>query len=397
MDALKNLHANIPSWVKRLDDLAAEIEQRQRRLAEVNESQGPRSLRNKGSTESLLKKDDDDPIISKASVSSPVAPILSSPVELVRDATFTPTLQKPEITPPPSASDQPPSSPGGDSHTPSALKRQTNQVMAVAQAKARATVRKRQRSNSVVSAEGAQSKYRTRSMIIVYYDSYVQSFFEELVKFVSASRNLMRKAKMAAKVAQIKRMAELEMPDEDDEDDDKAAGDDTKDLPPALRFTSTRTFARTTGLLGGGRFARPGARTGMGGDAAPPDVYDDLDKCLEDVQSQCERAAHQFLRDGDCGDEIETVQRRLGDSKTLADREMERVQKEDPEALNAPTEQPPRSFRRQTMRREAAPGSPTATGKIAAADAALEVDEGIDDMEADDPPKLVYKSTRMMR
>ncbi|KAK3371233.1 hypothetical protein B0T24DRAFT_595075 [Lasiosphaeria ovina] len=65
--------------------------------------------------------------------------------------------------------------------------------------------------------EGAAPK--TRSMIIVYYDSYVQLFFEDLVKFVSASRKMMRKAKMAAKVAQIKRLAELEMPEESDEEE----------------------------------------------------------------------------------------------------------------------------------------------------------------------------------
>ena len=77
-----------------------------------------------------------------------------------------------------------------------ALKQQTRQATAVAQAKARATVKRRHRSDSVISQEGGAPKYRTRSMIIVYYDSYVQSFFEELVRFVSASRNLMRKAKI---------------------------------------------------------------------------------------------------------------------------------------------------------------------------------------------------------
>ncbi|CRK33131.1 hypothetical protein BN1723_019794, partial [Verticillium longisporum] len=103
------------------------------------------------------------------------------------------------------------------SNTPSAIQRQTQQAVAVAQARARAQVKKRHRTDSIISADNAPAKYRTRTMIIVYYDSYVQSFFEELVKFVSASRNLMRKAKMAAKVAQIRRLAELQSP-EDEED-----------------------------------------------------------------------------------------------------------------------------------------------------------------------------------
>jgi len=81
-------------------------------------------------------------------------------------------------------------------------------------------MRKRNRTDSVVSAEGVGASYRTRSMIVVYYDSYIQSFLEELVRFVAASRNLRRKAKMSAKVAQLKRRAELEMP-VDAEDGDK--------------------------------------------------------------------------------------------------------------------------------------------------------------------------------
>ena len=104
----------------------------------------------------------------------------------------------------------------------------------------------------------------------------------------------------------------------------------------------------------------------------------------------CEHAAHQFLRDGDCGEEVENIKRRLSETKDLADKEMKRVQS-DPEAAKA-LEEPPktRSFRPQSMRREM--GSPTAKE----VSNELEVDEGIDDMEQPELPKLVYKSTRSM-
>ena len=96
-----------------------------------------------------------------------------------------------------------------------ALQRQTDQATNVAARHARAMVRRQHKSESMVSVPEAElgqaPKYRTRSMIIVYYDSYVQSFFEELVKFVSASRNLIRKAKMHAKVNQIKNLADREL------------------------------------------------------------------------------------------------------------------------------------------------------------------------------------------
>ena len=404
MESLTNLIANIPSWVARLDELNGQIDQRQAQLADVTEAQRPepaRSLRNKGSTESLRPCDE-----PAAHPDASEDLVMQSPEPMAPP----PAAQKPG-TPPsvdrvPPIDHAPPASPGGDSKTPSALKRQTNQVMAVAQARARATVRKRTRTDSVVSAEGAGPSYRTRSMIIVYYDSYVQSFFEELVKFVSASRNLMRKAKMAAKVAQIKRMAELELPEDDAPDGDKPADPDAplpvatteemSDLPP-LKYVSTRQLrpvSRTpSGALASGRpmYSRAAARAAGGGGDQPPDVYDSLDKCLEEVQSMSERAAHQFLRDGDCVEEIDKVQRRLHEAKALADKEMARVKKEEPDSLK-PSDEPPkvRRFRPPEMRRDAPADGAKPEQK---APLTLEVDEGIDDMDHD-VPKPVYRSTR---
>jgi hypothetical protein len=271
-------------------------------------------------------------------------------------------------------------------------------------------------------------------MIIIYYDSYVQSFFEELVKFVSASRNMMRKAKMAAKVAQIKRLAEIEMGDDDDDEDasnpspaaitpsatgaglqvdsgilvahplspntalEVASGDEE---PQTLRYVSTRrmqpvsrtppdTFMPATGRPMFPRAAASSSAPGKPG--KQPDVYDQLDKGLEYVQGMCEHAAHQFLRDGDCGEEVANIQRRLGETKELADKEMDRVKREEPEAL-IPEETKGRSYRPHSMRREHVGSPPSKDGLNK-----LEVDDAmaVDDVELE-IPKLVYKSTRMMR
>ncbi|KAB5535324.1 hypothetical protein GE09DRAFT_1063376 [Coniochaeta sp. 2T2.1] len=417
MDALKHLVANIPDWLKRLDELNDQIEQRQVELAQVSDAGSaskPRCIRNRGSTESLRPKDEpeahpDDP----------------NPEQ---------HASQPTKTPPAAAGDAPPPSSPTGSNTPSALQRQTNQVKAQAQARVRATLRKRQRTDSVVSAEGAAPKYRTRSMIIVYYDSYVQSFFEELVKFVSASRNMMRKAKMAAKVAHIKRLAEMEMGDDDEEDPSTAAlapavsaepslqvdggvvapnasvpnaalevasGDEE---PQTLRYVSTRRMqpvSRTPQnifMTATGRPIYPRAAAAGSPRGTPdkqPDVYDDLDKGLEYVQSMCEHAAHQFLRDGDCGEEVGNIQRRLGETKELADKEMDRVKREEPEALGSSSEETKgRSFRPPNMRREHGGSNPAKDG---VSSSKLEVDDAVggDDGEVE-LPKLVYKSTRMM-
>jgi ethanolamine transporter EutH len=70
-------------------------------------------------------------------------------------------------------------------------------------------------------------------MIIVHYDITVQTALEDLVKFVSGSRNVMRKGmmagkmagKMAAQMAEMRRAAKLEVnTNKDDENVDRGIG-----------------------------------------------------------------------------------------------------------------------------------------------------------------------------
>jgi len=396
MDALKNISLNVPDWLKRLDDLGKEIDRRQVELAALGGSSTP-SIKNRGSTESLRLKDIADADRPRGS----------------RQCTPTPD------------NTNDPGQPGNpdSAATPAAIQRSTQQAIALAQARARAQVKKRNRTGSMISSpDDGPPKYRSRSMIIVYYDSYVQSFFEELVKFVSASRNLMRKAKMAAKVAQIRRLAEMESPDDDDNASGelKAGGGDDDHLP-SLRYMSTRRMG-----AGGPRFSR-GGKTGLLGEHEK-DPYEELDKGLEFVQSTCEHAAHQFLRDGDCTEEVRKVKKRLAETQVLAEKEMERVKREEPELLKESLEAGrPRTHRPASMRRELTPSKdkvgshPTPTeikleaddslvpekkappplepsnAIIVADDGPIEADDGSgDDMEVV-MPKLQFRSTRAMR
>lgn len=431
MEALTHLVANIPDWIKRLDELTEQIEKRQLELAQVSESpfSRTRSLRNRGSTESL--KPTDEPEAHPQDTVAELPPPLAKPTSPAKPSLDT------SAAPVTVTDGPPPSSPAG-SNTPSALRRQTSIVKAQAQARVRATMRKRQRSDSVVSAEAGVPKFRTRSMIIVYYDSYVQSFFEELVKFVSASRNMMRKAKMAAKVAQIKRQAELDSADVEDEEQDTGkdhglqvdgpllaaqvggrplmqsddapleaapANEDAKarveDEKLALQFVSSRRMRPVTRVpnvlvTASGRPLYPtGGRVAGGGPRAAasqlPDVYDQLDKGLEYVQSMCEHGAHQFLRDGDCAEEVDNIKTRLGQTQDLAAKEMERVQKDEPTELkSSPDSLKGRSFRPHSMRREHS-GPSMKDGIID-----LEVDDALDGNGAGDA-KLLAKGTRMMQ
>ncbi|KAG7125214.1 hypothetical protein HYQ44_001454 [Verticillium longisporum] len=412
MDALKNIIANVPDWLKRLDDLGIQIDQRQAELAALGVS-STKSIKNRGSTESLKLKDVADADVSRD----------ADQVGDVRETT-PPREDKQDAAQPPSPN---------ASNTPSAIQRQTQQAVAVAQARARAQVKKRHRTDSIISADNAPAKYRTRTMIIVYYDSYVQSFFEELVKFVSASRNLMRKAKMAAKVAQIRRLAELQSP-EDEEDGTgelkpgSAADGENNDPLPSLRYMSTRRMGGGPRLPGSSPYSG-NSPAGLLGEQEK-DAYDDLDKGLEFVQSMCEHAAHQFLRDGDCTEEIGKIKKRLSDGKVLADKEMARVEREDPALLKESGDAvKARTLRPASMRRELTPVKerttpasspmklevddmlvaekpvPVVAAKVVSPDVKLEADngpleadddEGVEDMEIT-PPKLQYRSTRMMR
>jgi hypothetical protein len=437
MDALVNLIEHIPDWIKRLDDLNGQIEQRQQELAALGrksaEANGgsngaARSLKNKGSTESLRPRD--EPEAHPAEPAEDPAPLTKTPRQSQDNA------------------DQPTPSSPADSKTPSAMARHVAAHKAAGQAgktRARAVIRKRQRTESMMSGGEDVPKYRTRSMIIVYYDSYVQTFFEDLVKFVSASRNMMRKAKMAAKVAQIRRLAELEMPDDDDDEEgdekntngtaggiaaltaaqlngtsgskailpaalapdnapiEAAANDTEEDLPP-MRYISSRHMQAVTRspnmlMMSSGR-PMFSSRTAFGRNPnQPPDVYDQLDKGLEYVQGMCEHAAHQFLRDGDCAEEVGNIERRLGETKELADKEMERVRREEPEALKAHEEElKGRVHRPLKMAKDMK--SPKMSVTVEAekpsvmerldADTKLEVDEGFEEMEEEiTPPKLM--------
>lgn len=395
MDALKNLVNKIPDWLKRLDELSGQIDRRQAELATFNSEQprtaSSRSLRNKGSAESLKPKDD-GPLHTDLDI----APLPSRAEHTQRGRVPT-TLQPEQAVPA-----------GPENANRLALHKKARDAVMAAHSRALAQSKNRQRSSSIVSAEGAPPAYRTRSMIIVYYDSYVQGFFDELVRFTSSGRNLLRKARMAARVAQIKRMAELEL-----QDDGNGSGDDrtASDSLPSLRYMSTRRLGVMSAIR------RP--ELGGTGDDQPPDIFECLDKSLDFVQSTCEHGAHQFLREADCGDEIKKVQARMMEVLKAAEKEMERVQREDPELAKESGDMGRARARRPiSIRKEMTVGLKGDTESEKDGHANLEVsrmdhsknnlvealnplevdtseepDEGIDVML----PTLQYRSTRYMR
>jgi len=445
LEALGTLCNSVPEWNARLDELNGQIANRQIELARLTEKERPTapSLKNKGSTESLRPKDgNENPFLPNDPENGD--DIQMNPFDAPRShengsAAHRPSspaaARKPAMVspPPPKASSNPRPSHGGG------LSRHTSQPTPPTQPRAVPAVLRKRKTESLASGESLAPKYRTRSMIIVYYDSAVQTAFEDLVKFVSGSRNAMRKGKMAAKMAEMRRAAELEVDaDEDDDDDDGglnplgksnrtlsvaqkkisvniegqnltpgniAVGDSDSgeaDLAmPKLKYVSTRQirplrgFSQKADIVGSGLslgLVRGYRRAGMD---TTPDIFDELDKGLEWCQGQCEHAAHQFLRDGDCSTEIENIKRKLGEVKQSAEKEMERIKQAETANPSSPNlrisdtdeEGKGRVLKAPLMRKEL--GNPTKDLEV---DDNMEVDDGEDEMEP--PPKLVFKRSR---
>ncbi|KAB8297816.1 hypothetical protein EYC80_001614 [Monilinia laxa] len=370
LEALTNLTQSIPDWNKRLDDLNSQIALRQIELARLVDPKPARSLKNKGSTESLRPKDGEES-------SSPIdetGNTMHTPIDSHKLAqNETPSKARPNSPSTARAAaaaaleynqtrPQPQSpKPLNPRASPNALTRQSSQPIPPTEPLPRvpAVLRKR-KTESLASGNSQAPKYRTRSMIIVYYDSAVQNAFEELVKFVSGNRNAMRKGKMAAKMAEMRRAAEMEAEDESDDESESEAskilggalptplqpqvtsGSVSNGLKmnrgdtsagPKLKFASTRNMgpSRDRISIGNTMSVLKGYRRAGGGFGAgsSPDIFDELDKGLEWCQGQCEHAAHQFLRDGECNTEIENIKKRLGEVKEIAERKIEGLRKEE--------------------------------------------------------------------
>ena len=191
---------------------------------------------------------------------------------------------------------------------------------------------------SVLSIGGRSgpSKYRSRSLLTVYYDGDVQKTFEHLVRSIGTGRNLIRKGKLAARLEALAEMA----PESTDEDEDDVDGvDDEIDFKAIhkIQFTPrSKLMPRRV----------PSGQLGPGiGTTPAPAIYDRLDKALERTQITCEKAAHQYLRDGDCRLEIREARRSLEEVIKLVEaeyaksREKENVEPQDNDEEGTRTEE----------------------------------------------------------
>jgi hypothetical protein len=127
---------------------------------------------------------------------------------------------------------------------------------------------------------------------VVHYDAFLQEQLDSMVKSLGVGRNNLRKGKNALAVARGFRLPTL-----------------TSRVRPG--YPSLDTYGMmsrsTSALLSGKKPNVPTVQTPPSDEAS----FLQVDQELESVQSLCETAAHQFLRDGDCKVELDNILAKL--------------------------------------------------------------------------------------
>ena len=164
--------------------------------------------------------------------------------------------------------------------------------------------RKRKPGSSIKSGASGPSKSRNKHAVIIYYDSHAQEVLESMVKSIGVARNNLRKGKMSHSLNRGLRLPAF----------DKI--NSLSGVPLAKKPLVPR--------------ARPQSPIIDDKDSIGQ-AFDIVDVSLEAAQTQCEKAAHQFLRDGDCQIELRKVTSNFTAALDLAKSTTETLRKEQEE------------------------------------------------------------------
>lgn len=150
--------------------------------------------------------------------------------------------------------------------------------------------RRRCRPGFTASDASGPQRYRARTSLIIYYDSAIQEEFGVLVRNIGSARNNIRKGKANASFkARMASIGREHGPSE----------------PPKLPKD------------------RDGSLLTKGHDFGP---FEQVDKDLEAAQSFCEVGAHQFLREGNCREEVQGTKERFESCLRIAEQQVARLE-----------------------------------------------------------------------
>ena len=324
-ESFQYLAENVPHWLSNLSLLSQQVTERQgefNHLSQSNNLSVPSVRKRKtGSTESLRPADLDE---------SPTEPAGSDYANANPNAHSTPT--PPTTTSHPLPTVMPPPPTPGTPNTPSTPLADLNLKSKRLFQDRREAARRKRKSTSILSGASGPQKHRSRMSLIVYYDSTIQTGFENLVRGIASARNTLRKGKMAASynarlassMMQQEERANLRNVEKTLEAGSRgsangAAGDDDTN-GGRLRIrnqTSIPSFNRTPSPFSASASASAAAGT------LALEQYDVLEADLEAAQTLCEVGAHQFLRDANCTEELVATREKFENCLKIAREQVE--------------------------------------------------------------------------
>lgn len=238
--------------------------------------------------------------------------------------------------------------------------------------------RKRKTVSVCSGNQSGPSKYRSRSMIVIFYDGDVQKRFETLVRAISTCRNAIRRGKMGAKVDHLSRTGSSSS------EGSTSGGEDMIVNLGKLGYRSTRPGRTHVGAFG----KDDGTET-----------FDKVDTLLDEGQSQCERAAHQVLRDGDCVLELTSAKEHLAEVLVLAEAELPALRKKSEKAADRRRRSDERRRVEEEARAKDVQLDALETQQVIASfnpnDGLLEVDDLEADESEEDEPDFAVKTLQL--
>jgi hypothetical protein len=272
--SFRSLLEQVPGWITGLESILDNATKRQSDILFVNQpADSDRTLVRKVSKSSSLK--------SKRSRKE-------EPVEMsaVND---TPRLRTPPTTPTP---------------IPTLLRPQLPHM--TESDALRLSQRKRKTFSACSGDTSGPSKFRSRALVVVYYDGDIQKSLTRIVQEFSSCRNDIRKSKMAAKVDMLSRSGSSSSAS------DSSVGEETVKSIGSFAYRTTRLRPQDSSPTG-----KPEGS----------EALEKVDGLLEKSQNLCEHAAHQVLRDGDCASELSRVKKLLEEAKSSAELELPALEK----------------------------------------------------------------------
>lgn len=167
----------------------------------------------------------------------------------------------------------------------------------------RLSQRKRKTASALSGGASGSYKYRSRGMVVIYYDGDIQKRLEALVRSIGTSRNSLRKGKTSARVHG------LTWSSFEDDDERNASGVPVVEMTKAVGGSPSPLERRSEGM-------KP-----------ERDAFVIVDGLLERAQAMCERAAHQLLRDGDCTPEMTTAKEQFASAQEIGTHELPALRK----------------------------------------------------------------------